>query len=342
MPAWADKGVGQQRRFRSSSATASEWNFNSGPDAGLIERLFASPVKLSDVAHLFVGLQTDADDVFIVEMVSESSNELVCFSRATEKEHRFEREHLKLLLKGSLNVRRYELDSVTKRLIFPYETVGDSSVVISEQDYKKRFSKTWRYLEENHARLSKRNKGKQPDGWHGYIYKKNHTRLGSPKIVVPSIGTGSCFALDITGRHYFVGSGAGGGGGYGILPTSKYIGDIRFLLGLLNSRLLSFLIRKTSTPFRGGYIALNRQYIERLPIRLLDLKKPADKARHDKLVVLVDKMLGLMPKLRAAPSDAARATLQNAATATDQQIDALVYELYDLTAVEIALVEGGQ
>ena len=43
----------------------------------------------------------------------------------------------------------------------------------------------------------------------------------------------------------------------------------------------------------------------------------------------------------AAPSDAARVTLQNAVTATDQQIDALVYELYGLTEDEIALVESG-
>ena len=56
----------------------------------------------------------------------------------------------------------------------------------------------------------------------------------------------------------------------------------------------------------------------------------------------VDKMLGLMPKLRAAGADAEKATLQNAVTATDQQIDALVYDLYGLTPEEIALVEGGQ
>lgn len=45
---------------------------------------------------------------------------------------------------------------------------------------------------------------------------------------------------------------------------------------------------------------------------------------------------------RAAVSDAAKATLQNAVTATDQQIDQLVYELYALTPEEIQLVEGGQ
>ena len=51
-------------------------------------------------------------------------------------------------------------------------------------------------------------------------------------------------------------------------------------------------------------------------------------------------MLALMPKLRATRADGERATLQNAVTATDRQIDALVYELYGLTAEEIALVEG--
>jgi hypothetical protein len=65
-----------------------------------------------------------------------------------------------------------------------------------------------------------------------------------------------------------------------------------------------------------------------------------DKTQHDKLVVLVDKLLGLTPKLRAATSDAEKATLQNAVTATDQQIDQRVYELYELTPEEIALVEG--
>jgi hypothetical protein len=66
----------------------------------------------------------------------------------------------------------------------------------------------------------------------------------------------------------------------------------------------------------------------------------ADKSRHDKLVLLVDKLLGLMPKLRAVTSESEKATLQNAITAADQQIDQLVYELYHLTPEEIALVEN--
>ena len=46
--------------------------------------------------------------------------------------------------------------------------------------------------------------------------------------------------------------------------------------------------------------------------------------------------------LHTATAESEKATLQNAVTATDQQIDALVYELYGLTEDEIKLVEGGQ
>ena len=47
-----------------------------------------------------------------------------------------------------------------------------------------------------------------------------------------------------------------------------------------------------------------------------------------------------MPKFRSAKSEGDRATLQNAVSATDRAIDALVYDLYGLTPDEIALVEG--
>ena len=47
-----------------------------------------------------------------------------------------------------------------------------------------------------------------------------------------------------------------------------------------------------------------------------------------------------MSKLRAATSESEKTTLQNAVSATDQQIDQLAYDLYGLTPEEIQLVEG--
>ncbi len=70
----------------------------------------------------------------------------------------------------------------------------------------------------------------------------------------------------------------------------------------------------------------------------IDFSTPADKARHDKMVGSVEKMLALTPKLRGATSESEKAALQNAITTTDAEIDRLVYELYGLTEEEIKIV----
>jgi hypothetical protein len=107
--------------------------------------------------------------------------------------------------------------------------------------------------------------------------------------------------------------------------------------------LLSYLYVNTSAiATKDDFRQTTLAELRRLPIPFPDFANKADKARHDKLVMLVDKLLGLMPKLRAATSESEKATLQNAVTAADQEIDRLVYELYGLTDDEKNLVEGGQ
>jgi uncharacterized coiled-coil protein SlyX len=80
--------------------------------------------------------------------------------------------------------------------------------------------------------------------------------------------------------------------------------------------------------------------IRQLPIRAINFSNSVEKAQHDKLVALVEKMLALTPKLRGATSESEKAALQNAVTTTDAEIDRLVYELYGLTEEEIKIVEG--
>ena len=157
---------------------------------------------------------------------------------------------------------------------------------------------------------------------------------------MPSIATGSAFAFDQNGTYYFVGSGGGGGGGYGItLLEGTNISNL-YLLGLLNSRLLSTYLKTITTSFRGGYIALNRQYIEQLPIRTINFPDPSDKAHHDRMVELVEQMLSLYKRLAEARAPHDKTVLQQQIAVTDQQIDRLVYELYGLTEEEIKMVEG--
>jgi len=68
---------------------------------------------------------------------------------------------------------------------------------------------------------------------------------------------------------------------------------------------------------------------------------PADVARHDRLVSLVEQMLSLHKQLPQAGTPHEKTALQRRIEATDGQIDALVYELYGLTEEEIGIVEAG-
>jgi len=109
-----------------------------------------------------------------------------------------------------------------------------------------------------------------------------------------------------------------------------------FLLGILNSLLFDFVFRKVSSNTQVSAGQLNR-----FPIRTINFSDPADVARHDQMVSLVETMLSLHKKLPAARTPEEKTLLQRQIESTDKQIDTLVYELYGLTDEEIRVVEGG-
>jgi len=125
------------------------------------------------------------------------------------------------------------------------------------------------------------------------------------------------------------------------LSVSKPFSSL-FVAGLLNSKLINWFTYRFIFARAIRTMHFDAPVTDRIPFCKLDFTKAADKARHDKLVGLVDKLLVLMPKLRAATAERERATLQNAVTAADQEIDMLVYDLYGLTEKEIKLVEDSQ
>ena len=57
------------------------------------------------------------------------------------------------------------------------------------------------------------------------------------------------------------------------------------------------------------------------------------------MVELVERMLSLHKRLAGAGTPHEKTTIQRQIDATDRRIDRLVYELYELTDEEIAIVE---
>lgn len=80
--------------------------------------------------------------------------------------------------------------------------------------------------------------------------------------------------------------------------------------------------------------------MEQVPIRPIDDRIAADKTRRDRMVQLVDQMLEAKQQLASARTERDQTFYESKCATLDRQIDNLVYELYDLTDDEIAIVEG--
>ena len=116
----------------------------------------------------------------------------------------------------------------------------------------------------------------------------------------------------------------------------------KYLLGILNCRLIDFYWRTMFADFKGSFPQVTIFSLSQLPIRPMNLSINSDKADHGRMVKLVDSMLALHKQHASAKGDAQRGAIHRQIVATDGEIDRLVYDLYGLTKEEIAIVEGAR
>jgi len=182
--------------------------------------------------------------------------------------------------------------------------------------------------------LEDRENGKMKgERWYAYIYPKSLDKFDLPKIITPDIAASASYCYDSNGQYYFSG---GAAGGYGILPRENI--NHRYLVALLNSRLLDWFHHQSSSRFRGGYFSYESRFIKNLPIRSIDFNNPKEKILHDDLVKLVDVMLDLRKREQKAEGHEVD-QLKRQIEKTDHEIDERVYELYGITGAEIKLIE---
>ncbi|GAA8880538.1 class I SAM-dependent DNA methyltransferase [Helicobacter pylori] len=119
--------------------------------------------------------------------------------------------------------------------------------------------------------------------------------------------------------------------GVGIYAIYDFCGiNPLLILGVLNSSFMSWYARENfkDKHMSEGYLGLNKGNLEKLP--MFELEK-SNQPTADKIIVLVDKILALKEKDPKANTQK-----------LEKEIDALVYQLYNLTDEEIKIIEEGQ
>ena len=313
-----------------------EWNLQEANSQALLSKLNKWTTLENMASNIFQGPKSGADNVFILELIERKSNISTCYSRSLNSNIRIESELLRLYIKGK-RINKYAIDySDNEVTIFPYD---DNSQLLSEKTLISKYSLAWNYLSNslNKRILCDREAGRFSDVFWAYSRPQNMKILFETKLLTPFNAFSPSFSLDV--KNDFVFS-AGVSGAYGIRLNNDQIISLKYLLGILNSKLIFFVIKNISTCLRGEYYSFENKYIKRLPIRTIDSSNPKDGANHSQMIKFVDIMLALHKQQAEASSSAQKEIIQRQIDSTDKEIDRLVYELYGLTKEEIKIAEG--
>lgn len=301
--------------------TESAWNLGGKTVDDLLTKVRALGKRLLDLpADMSRGSSTGDDEVFVLTKTAAENLEAGILRTPLYAQ----------------DFKRYRFSLTGEwRVIFPYELSSGQAGLLTLAELKSRYPKTLAYLQAHERALQNR---KQFRDWYSYSAARNLRLHESAQIAVPLLANkGMCALIPEAHRSKICPMASGG---FTIALDEACLYRAEFVLGLINSKLLFWVLERLSNVFRGGWITCTKQYFGELPIRSLDLSINSDRAQHDTLVAHVERMLNLHADLAAATTPDAQTRLTRDIAATDRAIDQLVYQLYGLTPEEIALVES--
>ncbi|GAA9382009.1 class I SAM-dependent DNA methyltransferase [Helicobacter pylori] len=269
-----------------------------------------TPLKDWDI-QIYRGILTGANEAFIIP--TEKREEILNACKTQEERERTEA-LIKPILRGK-DIKRYSYEWADLWVIATFPSLKlDIDDYLSLKTYLSQFRPRIDQSGEKGCRKKTSNQWFETQDTIAY-----HEDFEKEKIVWASVGfveycmTPGLFILD---TNYF-------------FEVSKFGNTKNYLLGLLNSKLLTFWLKAKNTPLGDMGAYRNYKYnIMELPMVKITAK---NKKIADKITDGTEAILALKEKDPKANTQK-----------LEKEIDALVYRLYNLTAEEIKIIENGQ
>lgn len=303
----------RQKLLPNSMIDEESWDFSSQKESQIIKKLFSGSKKIKEIDSIDIkrGVTTGFDPAFIINnqehqlfIENDIANSII----------------IKPLLKGK-EIKKYFNKKSDLHLIFiewhfPNQ-IASKSLQENEKDLATNYPYLYHHFLKYKNELSSRNKEETGIRYEWYALQRcaasYYNNFDKPKIVWPLTAANWGFAID-TEKHY-LSSG-------GFMMISEIL-DLRYLLAVLNSSLMKFLFSKIGVMTAGGAFTLKKATIDEFPIKLLDNEMQIQ------YIELVDKIISIKQQNPSADT-----------TDLENQIDQLVYQLYDLTEEEIEIIES--
>lgn len=262
-----------------------DYKFIDNKIASIITKAKQGSISLQEFCGLpVVGVKTGFNEGFLCELESSKYVKPYVFGR---------------------DIKRYQPVKLNNKIIFPYNL--DFSVANLEIE-----PEIYSILFKQKQKLSERaiiNEGLKNGSKYWYEYQQINKTLNysTEYIVYPNVSFGNNFTLC---------EGA-------VIDMTAFLikSNSRYLLAILNSKLVAFLMNIWSISRRGGYLEYKVQYVEKIPIKNISIND------QQPFIMLVNQILEAKEKGEDSST-------------LEKEIDDLVYKLYDISAEEQKLIEG--
>ena len=294
------------------------WSLARMDAAALLDKLRNAGMPLGDYVRggIFYGIKTGLNAAFVIDL--ETRERLIAEDPRSV-------EMIVPFLLGR-EIKRYQTPANQQYLIlFPKGWTRAQS---------KNAANAWNWLKRNYPAIANHlepfaqaaeKRYDKGEYWWELRTCDYYAEFQKPKIFIPAIVQNASYAYDTNGIY--------SNDKTSIIPT-----DDLYLVGILNSKVSDFVVHKIASTKQGGYYEYKPMYVSQIPIRVIDFNNPVDAQRHARMLELVEQMLGLHAQNPHTPGE--RSVRQRQIETVDRQIDALVYQLYNLTPEEIKIIES--
>lgn len=316
--------------YPSTDLTADAWSF---PPEALTEHLASIEdrcSKLSDMANVFVGLQTSNDAAYIIEPISES-DDVYIFEDLNGHKSKVEKDLCRPCLLD-VSFEPYGTPMPNRQIIFPYYFVGNRATLIPIDRLQTEYPSAYAYLTSIKEKLESRAFANRSRGDDWYRFGRSQSLgkfSGKPHLIWPVLSLGAKYVNDQSGKVMF--TGGGNGPYYGLELKDDIPEAIEYVQAALSYWLIETLVRCKTSVFRGDYYAHGKQFVVELPIRRIDFGNPSDVVLYNKVVATVRTLNELVAKRDSSDNKSDATLYARSIAAAESNLKSAMDALYDVT-----------
>lgn len=311
------------------------WSFMSDDIMHVLERVAQKCNPLNSFAEIFVGLQTSADNVYIIEPIRIEES-YTYFIDKNGCEQRVESSILKPCI-YDIRLEKYKKIDANKQIIFPYHLVAKKPLLYTLPEMETGFPETLKYLYEFKDELDKRNIVKRnEENWYQFGRSQSLKRFTNKEHLIWSVlSTSGNYVFDDKGISF---TGGGNGPFYGLEMKSDTEESIFYIQAVLNHWLLEAVVKSKASTFRGDYYSHGKQFVELLPIYKIDFTKSNEVRIHDSIVDKVMNIMTLKQKREEQSTREQKKVIERLIENEFQNLNVIITNLYGANGIDIEIL----